>query len=72
MLEETFQIFDISRSIIDPENNRFDAGYYAGEVNLVRILLNNLEISGVEIKRLNSLVADIFWPRSLQEIIYHK
>lgn len=62
MLEETFQIFDISRSIIDPENNRFDAGYYAGEVNLVRILLNNLEISGVEIKRLNSLVADIFWP----------
>lgn len=61
-VDALFQTFDIENHWILDEEKRLDASFYAKDVIASRVLVGELKEKGVEIKKIENLSDDIFWP----------
>lgn len=62
MVDTLFQIFDIENHWLSNDEKRLDASFYAKDVIASRILIGVLEGRGIEVKRIEDLSNNIFWP----------
>lgn len=60
--DATFPVFGIESHWVFREAKRLDANFYAKDVMAAQILIKKLEEEGIEIKRIEDLSDEIFWP----------
>lgn len=62
MLDSTIQVFNIESLRIFEKEKRFNASFYSREVIASKILIENLEKKGIQIKSIDDFSNKIFWP----------
>lgn len=62
MADTLFQVFDVESHWLFDGEKRLDASFYAKNVIASRILIGELEERGVEIRTIEDLSNNIFWP----------
>jgi len=57
-----FQVFDIESQWITTQERRLDASFYAESVIASRFMVSKLEEKGIQVKKIEDLSVNIFWP----------